>query len=736
MVRRPSPLTRRPACEPLESRWLFDAGDPDPAFNSGVPATINFPGASFQVNDVAVQSTGKIIAVGAKSGSLAITRLNVNGTIDTTFGTGGLFESAAAPEARGVAIAADDKIVLALGFDPGGFDYQAMRVGRLHANGSNFDSTFSGDGIATIAYVNPTYANAVTIQTDGKIIVAGTWKSGDNDFLIVRYNTNGSPDNSFDTDGIVEIGFGQEEEASALAIDYNGTPETNPYYGTIVVVGDKRPSRDDPSTNFTIARLNSNGTPDTRFDTDGKMTSPDLSPQPGESATGVHIQPNGKVVVTGTALAIGGGAQSGDFLLARYLFDGGLDPSFGPTGTGIVQNDFGADERALDAAPNFLGGILVSGGRSGSAVLAAYTPNGLPETRFSGDGFMTASGGPAHVATTLASINPVRRIVLGGGNRVGRYIDLGGSTVGVGVFNAELSEGSQTARQIIVARNEILPTSLRVYINFAGTARSPIFSLPSEYDYTIAGVTLMGFNNFRNYIDIPANQSLTTFSITPFNDTRSEPDETIEVSVDADETYEIGTPPSTTLVIRDNDAVGGPAVTSSAFVYDSGAPQRSRFTFSQNVATSIGANDFTVTGPTGAVPFSLGYDEITNTATLSFSGVLPDGNYTATALAAGITNSGGTPMSANHALPFFFFAGDADHDRDVDVNDLGILATNWQQSPRTFSQGDFDYSGTVDVNDLGILATHWQQVLAAPSAATTPNAPSRRPGRVIDGILT
>jgi hypothetical protein len=63
------------------------------------------------------------------------------------------------------------------------------------------------------------------------------------------------------------------------------------------------------------------------------------------------------------------------------------------------------------------------------------------------------------------------------------------------------------------------------------------------------------------------------------------------------------------------------------------------------------------------------------------------------------------------------------------VADLGILATNWQQSPRTFSQGDFDYSGTVDVNDLGILASHWQQQLAppnAPFAVISPKRPSSK----------
>jgi hypothetical protein len=60
----------------------------------------------------------------------------------------------------------------------------------------------------------------------------------------------------------------------------------------------------------------------------------------------------------------------------------------------------------------------------------------------------------------------------------------------------------------------------------------------------------------------------------------------------------------------------------------------------------------------------------------------------------------------------------------VDITDPGILATNWQQSPRTFSQGDFNYDGTVDITDLGILATNWQKNHPAP-AARTPTSPFR-----------
>jgi hypothetical protein len=160
--------------------------------------------------------------------------------------------------------------------------------------------------------------------------------------------------------------------------------------------------------------------------------------------------------------------------------------------------------------------------------------------------------------------------------------------------------------------------------------------------------------------------------------------------------------------------------------------------FSQNVASSIGIDDFSVTGPSGPMPFSFNYDTISNTATLSFSGILPDGNYIARAIAAGITNSGGAAMAADHVLPFFVLAGDANRDRVVDVADLGILASNWQQSPRTFSQANFDYSadGLVDVADLGILASQWQQQLAAPSAPfIPPSSRAARSPRLVDHVI-
>src|SRR5687768_2981921 len=107
---------RRPrvrfACEPLDRRLLLAAGDPDLSFSQDGHALISLPGAPFDARAVAVRGDGKTILAGAKGGRLALVRLNVDGSLDTTFGTAGLFESSVAFRATDVAMQADDKIVL------------------------------------------------------------------------------------------------------------------------------------------------------------------------------------------------------------------------------------------------------------------------------------------------------------------------------------------------------------------------------------------------------------------------------------------------------------------------------------------------------------------------------------------------------------------------------------------------------------------------------------------------
>jgi hypothetical protein len=186
-----------------------------------------------------------------------------------------------------------------------------------------------------------------------------------------------------------------------------------------------------------------------------------------------------------------------------------------------------------------------------------------------------------------------------------------------------------------------------------------------------------------------------------------------------------GAPASTTNTIIPSV----PIITNAQFHFDT-LPQKLLFTFSEDVSASLTLADIVVRKLSGGpiiTPSGLSYNSATNVATVTFNGVLADGRYRATLSGAGIISAVGIPMGTDYNFDFKFLQGDADNDGDVDVNDLGILATNWQRTQRTFSQGDFDYSGTVNVGDLGILATNWQQNLAPPSAPFAVTPPYRIP---------
>jgi hypothetical protein len=187
-----------------------------------------------------------------------------------------------------------------------------------------------------------------------------------------------------------------------------------------------------------------------------------------------------------------------------------------------------------------------------------------------------------------------------------------------------------------------------------------------------------------------------------------------------------------------------PKVLSAAFDYFT-ATHKLIVQFDEDVSASLSTSDLQLQNL--SVPGSMtvsgkSYDSATNTATFTFTPAqLPSANFRATLLAAGITDATGNPLDGNgdgtggdnYVYDFFFLKGDANHDRYVDIVDLGVLGTNWQQSPRAWQQGDFTYDGKVDIVDLGIVGTNWQTYLAFPpvSSGSPAIAPvlAKNPGR-------
>jgi hypothetical protein len=176
-----------------------------------------------------------------------------------------------------------------------------------------------------------------------------------------------------------------------------------------------------------------------------------------------------------------------------------------------------------------------------------------------------------------------------------------------------------------------------------------------------------------------------------------------------------------------------PTVSQPAFGGTTGRKLSLRF--SSDVHNSLAAGDLqvrnTATNQLVTIPAPT-YDLPTNTATFSFPADLPDGNYAVTLLAAGVSDAAGSPLDGNGdgvggdnytGFTFSYMAGDANRDRNVDFNDLVVLAQNYNTtSGRTFSRADFNYDGNVDFNDLVLLAQRYNTSLPPIPAPPAPAA--------------
>jgi hypothetical protein len=180
-----------------------------------------------------------------------------------------------------------------------------------------------------------------------------------------------------------------------------------------------------------------------------------------------------------------------------------------------------------------------------------------------------------------------------------------------------------------------------------------------------------------------------------------------------------------------------PTVTASAFNFLTS--HSATVTFNDDVSASISAADLVLHNNTtnttiDAAAQLVSYDAGTNTATFTFPGLtdalLPDGDYTATIVAAGVTDAAGNPLDGNddgviggdYAFNFFFLQGDATRDRTVNLDDFNVVAANFGQSPRDFSQGDFTYDGIVNLDDFNVLAGRFGQTVGPASAASAAGA--------------
>jgi uncharacterized delta-60 repeat protein len=384
---------------------LLPNGALDTSFDGDGKALTDILGSHDNVNALAVQADGKIVAAGQSLTSnvwkFSLVRYNPNGSLDGTFDNDGKLTAPVGSfnnYAYTVAIQADGKIVAA---GSGSTSTTFLAVVRYNPDGS-LDSTFDGDGIMTTAAPGVPIAIALAIQADGKIITGGTGSNSDGSiqgFAVARFNPSGAFDTSFDGDGRTTDAIGSRSSmARATAIQPDGK---------IVVAGSGQlASYDD----FAIVRYNPNGSLDTSFGVGGKVLTDFLNYY--EAAFSVAIQPDGKILV--------GGNASGGAALARYNPNGSLDASFDGDGKLTVNGVFNFTTVAVQSDGKILaGGYGSEQGISNDFALFRYNSNGSPDPTFDGDGKVYTDFSGQFDGIVSIAIQPDGKIVAAGSSNDG-----------------------------------------------------------------------------------------------------------------------------------------------------------------------------------------------------------------------------------------------------------------------------------------------------------------------------
>ena len=382
-------------------------GSLDYTFGNGAYIAEYKPSSGTSYTASAVQPDGKLLTVGntlseGEISNVCIARYNTNGTLDNSFSNDGklLFRfGTGSSNATTMMVQPDGKILI-------GGSYYTNRevdtykdidfaVARLNADGI-FDYSFSGDGIVTTDMGGMDFMGSMYLQPDGKIICGGSavigppQSSTNTDFAIVRYNANGSIDNSFANDGIVLSQL-------SLTDEYINEILLQPD-GKIIAAGILASSSDLMEVDFAVARYNANGTPDLSFNGTGMRT---ISIGKSDICNAAGLDANGAILLAGQTL-VGSGAQ---LTMVRFLANGQMDNSF--SGDGIVTFGTHMNCYALAIQPN---GQIIAGGSQFlypdyDAMVLRLNSDGSIDNTFSPDGMITTDVGEREGLMSLSILN-------------------------------------------------------------------------------------------------------------------------------------------------------------------------------------------------------------------------------------------------------------------------------------------------------------------------------------------
>ena len=455
--------------EALESRMLLSAGQLDPTFGKGgIVTELTLPAATA----LAVQADGKVLEASQFLGHISLARFNADGSPDNSFGYFGRLTSDVGNvvAVSDMALQSDRKVIVV------GTAGQNFLVTRYNANGS-LDTGFGKNGVATTDFGSDDVAHAVTLTVDGRIVVAGISVASfpqSSRIAIARYNANGSLDATFGNQGIVlsgGVGIARDS-VDDVAV---GTDDKPVVVGAIFSRG---------GLSFLIRRFNADGSEDgTNF---GIPFRTSLQ----QEFNSVVIQGDGKIVAAGEA----------NNALVRYNRDGTLDSGFGHAGAvdptlGIGQVLSTAALRDVLLQPD---GRIVVGGISDLSkprdfYIARYNPDGTLDASFGTNGIVDTPLGFGERLTRIA-FGPGSSIVAAGGSGsqldLARYTSDAGTTTSGGTISGKVYDDANG--NAVRDAGEGAVAGRQVYLDLLGievlTANDPVATTDTAGHYTFGNL--------------------------------------------------------------------------------------------------------------------------------------------------------------------------------------------------------------------------------------------------------
>ena len=322
---------------------------------------------------VAVQPDGKILVGGTANGVIGLARLNNDGTYDTNFAGKGkvLFSLEGSPQANALALLPGGSFLVGGSVTINGQD--SVLLARFLSNGT-LDTSFGSTGVMTTAVgTNNAFAQALRLQSDGKILVGGqTRLSGQEAYLVMRYLSNGTLDTSWNGTGanVAAIGSSGDSLAGITVL-----PD-----GKIAAGGGS--GFETGSAKFSMIRYLTNGTLDNSFGSFGRWA---FNVGPGNRDVGLAFfgQPDGKLIMSGYAINSAG--TDADIAIARLNTDGSFDSSFNGSGKVVASIGLGVDYGtcgALQSDNKILVGAATSIGSVSRFGILRLTPSGQMDSDF------------------------------------------------------------------------------------------------------------------------------------------------------------------------------------------------------------------------------------------------------------------------------------------------------------------------------------------------------------------